>query len=71
MLKQGNLIGVFCLDDDKTYYFDVKTPYEAMEKMLYKLNIAHYDPRAIIDKTPTNKCFYIEHNGKCYATLIS
>ena len=65
------MIRILCLDDSKEYGFNDKlTPYEAMKKMLYTLNLASKDDNAVIQKTETDKTLYFEHKGKTYATPL-
>lgn len=63
------MIRVFCLDDGKEYWFSAKTAYEAMQKMKYTLNLANQDTRAVINKTESGSCLYMEHDGKTYAVI--
>ena len=59
---------VFCLDDGSTYIFEKGiTPYEALKRMLYTLNVARNDPNAVINKTESGLHLYLEHFGKTYA----
>lgn len=59
---------VFCLDDGSTYIFEKGiTPYEAMKKMLYFLNLKNNDPNAVINKTESGLHLYIDHCGKTYS----
>lgn len=61
---------IFCLDDGTAaLYCENNTPYEALKKMIYTLNINHYDEKAIINKTESGKCLFTVHNGKTYAIL--
>lgn len=61
---------VFCLDDGNTYLFVARTGYEAMEKMKYTLNLRNNDPAAVINKTESGNCLYMEHTGKTYSIVI-
>lgn len=63
------MVMVLCLDDGCEYYFSARTPYEAMQKMIYTLELKHHDPLAMINKTESGRCLYIEHDGKTYATV--
>lgn len=58
---------VTCLEDGKRYLYVNCTPYEAMQRMLYTLNLSREDPNARINKTVSGMHLYIEHNGKTYA----
>jgi len=61
------MIGVFCLDTKRTLYFDAKTPYEAMEKLIYYLNLSHKDPNAKIQLVGKGRHLTVIHNGKTYS----
>ena len=61
---------VFCLDDGSTYLFTARTGYEAMQKMKYTLDLRHNDPTAVINKTESGNCSYMEHTGKTYSIAI-
>ena len=59
---------VINLDTGAEYIFTAKTAYEAMQKMIYTLNISgKWD--AVINKTESGKTLYIEHNGNTYSTV--
>lgn len=64
------MIRVFCLDENKEYWFAAKTPYEAMKKMKYTLDLAHKDKNCVINMTPSAKCLYMEHGGKTYSAVL-
>ena len=57
---------VTCLDNGKQYYFDAKTPYEALDKAKYYLNLKHKDEDVTINKTESGKHLYFEHYGMTY-----
>lgn len=57
---------VMNLDTGEDYYFVAETPYEAMRKMIYTLNLKSKCD-ATINKSRTGKHLYIEHNGHTYA----
>ena len=61
------MITVTCLDDGKSYGFAVKTPYEAMQKMKYTLDLKQKDDSAIINKTESGLHLWMDHSGKTYA----
>lgn len=61
------MIKVTCLDDGIEYWFTAKTPLEAMQKMLYTLNLSAFDRNATINKTESGMHLYIDHNDKTYA----
>ena len=60
------MIPVFCLDDGKQYWFTASTPYEAMQKMKYTLDLSHTDKDAVISKTESGMHLYMDHGGKTY-----
>ncbi len=64
------MIKVLCLDDGINYYFIAKTPYEAMQKMKYTLDLKEKDDNAVINKTESGRCLWFDHSGKTYSTLI-
>ena len=49
------------------YTFEAWTAYEAMQKMLYTLNLSKRDPNATINKTESGLHLYLEHSGNIYA----
>lgn len=57
---------VTCLDDGTKYQFVAMSPYDALTKMVYYLNLSHYQ-NVIINKTESGKHLYFEHCGKTYA----
>lgn len=61
---------VTCLDDGRNYYFDAMTPYDAMCKMLYTLNLSNNMHDVTINKTESGKHLWLEHAGKTYVTPI-
>ena len=60
---------VFCLDDNKEFLFSAKTSYEAMEKLIYCLNLSHQDNNAKIELC-NGRTLSVVHNGKTYGCLI-
>lgn len=63
------MIKILCLDDNSEYCFTANTPYEAMEKMRYTLDITRVDKNANINLYNT-RTLAMEHNEKIYACLI-
>lgn len=61
---------VWCLDDGKKFYFDAKTPYEAMQKMKYTLDLEKEDKSCVINKTESGLYLWMEHTGKTYGIRI-
>lgn len=58
-----------CLEDDKTFSFNAETPYEALSKMMYTLNLKSFDKNCKINKTTSGRILYIEHKNKTYAIV--
>ena len=63
------MIKVVCLDDNTEYYFAASTPYEAMKKMRYTLDITNVDKNANINLYNA-RTLAMEHSGKMYSCLI-
>ena len=61
------MIPVACLDEGKSYWFTARTPYEALQKMKYTLDLARKDPEAKINKTESGLHLYMEHGGRTYS----
>ena len=60
---------VLCLENGNEYYFDANNGYDAIQKMMYTLNISHEDKDANIELC-NNRTWNLTHNGKTYATLM-
>lgn len=60
---------VINLDNGAEYIFTNVTPIEALQSMIYAINITE-KCNSIINKTETNKHLYFEHNGETYATRL-
>jgi hypothetical protein len=60
------------IDDNKTLYFDAKTAYEAMSKLIYYLNTidGRNAKNLTINKTESNRFLYVIYNGKTYSTKM-
>jgi len=63
------MINVLNLDTGATWGFLAETPYEAMEKLRYTLNLQHEDPNAKINKTESGRCLYMDHSGNTWAVV--
>lgn len=62
---------VFCLDDGKEYYFTAISGYDAIQKMLYTLNIAYKDDNVVVVLELCNeRTWSLKHNGKTYACVM-
>lgn len=60
------MIYVTCLNNGKRYGMDAKTPYEALSKMKYTLDLSRKDENAVINKTESGLHLYMDHSGKTY-----
>ena len=54
------------LDKDITMSFNARTAYEAMEKLLYTLNLKRVDPDAVIETSCTGRHLWLEHCGETW-----
>ena len=61
------MIYVNCLNDGKQYGFVAKTPYEAMQKLKYTLDLSHEDKKAKVNKTESGLHLWMDHSGKIYS----
>lgn len=64
------MLRVMCLENGKEFYFDAKTPYEAMQKMKYTLDLEKEDKSCVINKTESGLHLWMEHTGKTYGIRI-
>lgn len=60
---------VFCLDDQTELYFSANSGYEAMQKLIYFLNLSHKDDNATIELC-NGRTWSVVHNGKTYSSLV-
>lgn len=60
---------VFCLDDGMGYFFVTISGYDAIQKMLYTLNITHKDDNAVLELC-NGRTWSLRHNGKTYACVM-
>lgn len=58
---------VFCLDDQKKYFFNAESPLKALEKMRYTLDLKNKDTNAKIEEH--SKTLALEYNSYTYAVL--
>lgn len=63
------MIYVTNLDTGVTWGFGAKTAYEAMIKLKYTLDLTHKDPDAVINKTESGRCLYMDHGGNTWAVV--
>lgn len=59
---------VYNLDTGEKYIFANKTPLEAMNAMIYTLNIRE-KCNAVVNKTESGKVLYFVHKGCTYSTV--
>lgn len=55
------------MNNGKTMYFDANTPYEAMRKLVYYLNIADGRQELPINKTVSGEHLYVDYRGETYS----
>ena len=60
---------VLCLDNGVEYFFTAISGYDAIQKMLYTLNLSHEDKNAKIELC-NNRTWSLTHNNKTYACAI-
>ena len=60
---------IFCLDDGRELSFFAESGYEAMQKLLYYLNLSHQDNDAKIELC-NGRTWSVVHNGKTYGCLM-
>lgn len=60
---------VFCLDTGDELYFDARTPLEAMNKLIYYLNLSHKDDSAKVELSKTDRTLIVVHCGKTYGCV--
>lgn len=60
------------IDDNKTLYFDAQTPYEAMTKLIYYLNVidGRNANNLVINKTESNRFLFLIYKGKTFSTKM-
>lgn len=60
------------IDKKANLYFDAKTPYEAMSKLVYYLGVKDNRQKNIkIQKTDSNRFLYVIHKGDTYCTKMN
>lgn len=60
---------VFCLDTGRRLYFDARTPLEAMNKLIYYLNVSHKDDDAKVQLLGHGRTLSVVHCGLTYSCL--
>ena len=63
------MLKVLCLDDNVEYFFNTTSAYDALQKMLYTLNLKHEDKNAKIDLC-NGRTWCLTHNGKTYGCIM-
>ena len=60
---------VLCLDNGSKFIFAVSNGYDAIQKMLYTLNLKNKDDDAKVELC-NGRTWCLEHNGNTYACMI-
>lgn len=60
---------VFNLDTHESLYFVKDTPYQAMEALIYTLNLKHFDPNVKILPSVSGRTLSVVHNGQTWSIL--
>ena len=63
------MIKIFCLDDQRELSFFASSGYEAMQKLIYFLNLSHKDDNAKIELC-NGRTWSVVHSGKTYGCAI-
>lgn len=63
------MIRCYNLDTYQELYFTARTPYEAMEKLLYTLNLKRKDTGAKIQLLGGGRTLSLIHNGETWSCL--
>ena len=66
-MNSSNSYVIYGLDDNTAYSFLASSPYNAMEMMLYYLNLRNRDDSARIKMTNSAQHLYLDHDEKTYA----
>lgn len=62
-----SLLHITCLETGDQYGYVASTPYEALKKHIYTMNLSHQDNTADIKITKSVLHLYTVHHGKTYA----
>ena len=66
------MIKVHCLDTNERLWFSAQTPREAMEKLIYTLNLTGFDPAAHIHELGGGRTLTVVHSGRTWScTTVS
>jgi hypothetical protein len=60
---------VLCLEDGLEYFFNAISGYDAIQKMLYTLDIVNKDYSAEIELC-NGRTWSLRHSGKTYACVV-
>lgn len=60
-------IRVTCLDTDEALYFVAWSPMDAMQQLIYYLNLSHKDPTAAVQMLGGGRTLSVVHNGKTWS----
>lgn len=63
------MIEVVCLDSRQKLWFSAKTPYQAMEKLIYYLDSQRKDKDAKIALVGGGRVLTVLHSGRTWSTL--
>lgn len=63
------MIEVMCLDTRKRLWFSAKTPYQAMEKLIYYLDTGRKDANAKISLVGGGRVLTVLHSGETWSTV--
>lgn len=63
------MIRIYNLDTHQSLYFCARTPYEAMEKLLYTLNLRKLDSETRIQLLGGGRTLTIVHCGETWSCL--
>lgn len=63
----NGFIDIFGLDTHETLTFQAVTPYEAMQKLIYYLNLSHKDSAANVQMTKSGLHLFVIHHGRTYS----
>ena len=63
------MIKVLCLDNGMEFFFNANNGYDAIQKMLYTLNLKCKDDNAKIELC-NSRTWSLEHKGNTYACVV-
>ena len=62
-------IDVYGLDTHEKLTFSAATPYEAMQHLIYYLNLSHQDNDAKVQTTKSGLHLFVIHNQRTYSVI--